>query len=91
MLSGKPEYTPKARPLNNEGATFWHNLYQDVDGCRRDWLERDLYEYTWEIVDGFTSGGNHDNSGLLEGLHQFIISGTLAAFKEVLIAYITLA
>jgi len=82
VLSGRPEYTPKARPLNNEGATFWQNLYQDVNDCRRNWLERDLYEYTWEIVDGFTSGGSYDSSGFLEGLRQCIISGKLPEFYK---------
>ena len=76
MLSGNLEYTPKAQPSNNDGAAFWRNLYVDIEGYRSDWLEHDLYEYTWDIVNHFTSAeGSYDNSGVLEGLRQYIILG----------------
>ena len=48
----------------------------DIEGYRSDWLEHDLYEYTWDIVNHFTSAeGSYDNSGVLEGLRQYIILG----------------
>ena len=95
MLSGNPEYTAKARPLNDEGASFWQKLYMDAEGRRRDWLEHDLYEYTKDIVNRFISEGDHDNSTVLEGLRQYVISGKLAEqlkeFERVSIAYMMLA
>ena len=82
VLSGNSEYTPKARPLKSEGPAFWRNLHEDVGGRRRDWLEHDLYEYTWDIVNRFVSEGNQENSTVLEGLRQFITSSKFPGFYK---------
>jgi len=82
VLSGNTEYTPKARPLKSEGPAFWRNLYEDVGGRRRDWLEHDLYEYTWDIVNRFISESSQENSTVLEGLRQFTTSSKFPEFYK---------
>ena len=47
MLSNNKNYTPKARPLDDD-PNFWENARENGLG---DWLELDLYEYTRTLVE----------------------------------------
>ena len=47
MLSDNKKYAPKARPLSND-PNFWENARKNGLG---DWLEHDLYEYTYTLVE----------------------------------------
>jgi hypothetical protein len=46
-LSNNKNYTPKARPLNDD-PNFWEDVRKTGLG---PWLERDLYEYTHALVE----------------------------------------
>jgi len=50
-LSNNINYTPKARPLD-DNRNFWENARKNGLG---DWLERDLYEYTLTLVEKLIS------------------------------------
>ena len=43
-------YTPKARPLGND-YSFWDDFR---NGKQNQWLERDLYDYTEDVIKNFS-------------------------------------
>ena len=65
------EYTPKARPLPDDKDSFWDDLRHKKEN-QREWLERDLYEYTGYVMKKF--------SGDLQTLQQIGTSSKRAPF-----------
>jgi len=78
VLSDNTKYIPKARSAVNE-ATFWRDLRDDHQTeLRHKWLERDLKDYTWDIVRRFI-----DKPGSsLEGLGEYTPSGKLSELQN---------
>ena len=72
-LSNNTNYTPKARPLD-DNPNFWENARKNGLG---DWLERDLYEYTYTLVEKLV-GGRPGTA--LQTLRETVISGTSDQF-----------
>ena len=70
-LSNNTNYTPKARPLNDD-PNFWENARKNGLG---DWLELDLYEYTQSLVERLI--GERPGTAL-QALRQTAMWGTLA-------------
>ena len=68
-LTNDTNYTPKARPLNDD-PKFWENTCKNGLG---DWLELDLYEYTQTLVERLM--GERPGTAL-RTLHEIVKSGT---------------
>jgi len=84
MLTDKThrEYTPKARPLDDD-PNFWENAR--TTGLR-GWLERDLYEYTESLVKSLGTECPA-NGTTLQTLRQTATSGKPAPLLKNFMAY----
>jgi len=87
VLSDNTEYVPKARSAVNEDR-FWGDLRDESQmDLRRKWLERDLKDYTSDIVRRFID----KPSSSLEGLGEYTPSGKFSELQTLAQADILLA
>ena len=75
-LSNKTNYTPKARPLDDD-PDFWENARKTGLG---NWLELDLYGYTHALVERLIG---ESPGTALQTLRQTAMSGTSAHFLTI--------
>ena len=71
------EYTPKARPLNDD-LSFWETARQKGLG---DWLESELYDVVGAHVERFIT--EHDST-VWQILRQTVTSGKLAQYLRII-------
>jgi len=87
VLSDNTEYIPKARSAVNEDG-FWGDLRDESQTeLRHKWLERDLKDYTWDIVRRFID----KPSSSLEGLGEYTPSGKFSELQTLVQADVLLA
>jgi hypothetical protein len=73
LLSNNKEYTPKARPLDDDPG-FWEEARKNGLG---DWLELDLCEYTGNLVESLISD---DPGTASQTLRECVTWGTFQIF-----------